>query len=248
VKHNTPCSIALGNDLLEAYGKAYICDPVSIFGGIIACNVAIDPVTAEKLSELFLEIIVAPDYDPEALEILKKKPALRIIKIPRAPRQIHEYISVDGGVVVQMTDQKLLEQWNVVTQVGPEPQDIPDMIFGMRAITYVKSNAIMVIKNQAALGIGAGETNRIWAAELALNRAERAVTAAARAGTDDGTPGRVMVSDAFFPFPDVAEAAAAGGIKTIVQPGGSMNDPEVIETCNKLGLAMVFTGTRHFKH
>ena len=248
VKHNTPCGVALGTSLLEAYTKAYNCDPVSIFGGIVGCNAPVDGKTAKKLVELFLEIVVAPDFDAEALEILKRKKTLRIMQAASSPRQTMEYISVDGGLLIQDTDQKLLERWEVVTKLAPEPEDIADMIFGMRAVQYVKSNAVLVAKNRAALGIGAGETNRIWAAELALNRAQRVIVATAAAGTDDGAAPRVLASDAFFPFPDVIEAAAAAGIKSIIQPGGSQNDQPSIEACDTLGLAMVFTGTRHFKH
>jgi phosphoribosylaminoimidazolecarboxamide formyltransferase/IMP cyclohydrolase len=248
VKHNTPCGIAMGSTLLEAYEKAYACDPVSIFGGIVACNTKLDPATAEKLSELFLEIVVAPEFDPEALEINKNKKNVRIMLAPAAPREQKESVSVDGGLLVQQTNRRLLEKWDVVTKVAPPLEDIPDMLFGIRAVSFVKSNAILVVKNQAATGIGAGETNRIWAAELALNRSAKTIAAAAEAGRDDGAPARVLASDAFFPFPDVAEAAAIGGIKTIIQVGGSQNDQASIEACDKLGLAMVFTGIRHFKH
>jgi phosphoribosylaminoimidazolecarboxamide formyltransferase/IMP cyclohydrolase len=269
VKHNTPCGIALGADLSAAYAKTYACDPVSIFGGIVACNVPVDRGVAEKLSELFLEIVAAPDFEAGALEILKKKKNLRIIKAPRGPREPYEAISVDGGLLVQEANRKLLEKWDLVTKAAPAPEDIPDMIFGMRAVGYVKSNAIVVVKDRAAVGIGGGETNRIWAAELALNRSQRTIAAAAEAAAKagspgaalggalgnaqgnafgDGAPARVLASDAFFPFPDVAEAAAAAGVKTIIQVGGSVNDKLSIETCDRLGLAMVFTGTRHFKH
>jgi phosphoribosylaminoimidazolecarboxamide formyltransferase/IMP cyclohydrolase len=248
VKHNTPCGIALGNTLGEAYEKAYACDPVSIFGGIVAVNVPVDAGTAEKLGELFLEIVAAPDFEDEALEILKRKKNLRIIRAPAAPREKVEYAAVDGGLLAQDVNRRILEKWEVVTKTAPAPGDREDMIFGMRAAAYVKSNAIVVVKNQATVGIGGGETNRIWAAELALNRSARLIAAEAGAGKDDGAPARVLASDAFFPFPDVVEAAAAAGIKTIIQPGGSQNDRLSIETCNKLGLAMVFTGIRHFKH
>jgi phosphoribosylaminoimidazolecarboxamide formyltransferase/IMP cyclohydrolase len=248
VKHNTPCGIALGETLSAAYEKTYACDPVSIFGGIIACNVPMDGETAQKLSELFLEIVAAPDFDGEALEILKKKKNLRIIRAPRGPRESLEYISVDGGLLVQGADRRLLEKWEVVTRAAPPPEDRADMIFGMRAVGYVKSNAIVVVKDQAAVGIGGGETNRIWAAELALNRSRRTLEADGKGVFTGNAPARVLASDAFFPFPDVVEAAAAAGIKSIIQPGGSLNDRLSIEACDKLGLAMVFTGLRHFKH
>jgi phosphoribosylaminoimidazolecarboxamide formyltransferase/IMP cyclohydrolase len=248
VKHNTPCGIGLGDTLGEAYGKACACDPVSIFGGIVACNAVVDPATASRLAELFLEIVIAPDFDPEALEILGRKKNLRIIRSQKAPREKQEYAAVDGGLLAQDADRSLLERWDVVTKAAPDPGDIPEMLFGMRAAAYVKSNAIVVVKDLATAGIGGGETNRIWAAELALGRAARNAAALAEAGKGDGRPARVLASDAFFPFPDVVEAAAAAGIKAIVQPGGSLNDKASIEAADRLGVAMVFTGTRHFKH
>jgi phosphoribosylaminoimidazolecarboxamide formyltransferase/IMP cyclohydrolase len=248
VKHNTPCGIGLGAALGEAYGKAYACDPVSIFGGIVASNTVVDSDTAAKLGELFLEIVIAPDFEPDALEILKKKKNLRIIRSKKAPHEKQEYITVDGGLLVQESNRRLLEKWEVVTKIAPANEDIPEMLFGMRAAAYVKSNAIVVVKNLAAVGIGGGETNRIWAAELALSRAAKNIAALAEAGKDDGAPARVLASDAFFPFPDTVEAAAIAGIKTIIQVGGSLNDKASIEAADRLGLAMVFTGTRHFKH
>jgi phosphoribosylaminoimidazolecarboxamide formyltransferase/IMP cyclohydrolase len=240
VKHNTPCGIAVAESLAAAYAKAYACDPVSIFGGIVAFNVTLDAETAAKLAELFLEIIVAPDFDTEALAILRKKKNLRVMKAPFAPKQRLECIAVDGGLLTQETDRRFLEKWDIVTKAQPEARDIADMLFGMRAVTYVKSNAIVVVNNQAAVGIGGGETNRISAAELALRR-----SAACCSGAESA---RVLASDAFFPFPDVVEAAAAAGIKAIIQPGGSLNDKLSIEACDTFGIAMVFTGTRHFKH
>ncbi|MDR2519058.1 MAG: bifunctional phosphoribosylaminoimidazolecarboxamide formyltransferase/IMP cyclohydrolase [Spirochaetaceae bacterium] len=248
VKHTTPCGIAAGADLAEAYAKSDACDPVSIYGGIVACNVPVDKASAEKFSALFLEIIIAPDFDREALSILKEKSDLRIIRTRRAPRDAYECVSVDGGLLVQEADHKLIAAWDVPTSAKPGADDIQDMIFGFRAVSFVKSNAIVVVKNRAALGIGSGETNRLWAAELALNRASRAVAAAARTGADNGAPPRVLASDAFFPFPDVVELAAATGIKTIIQPGGSAKDAQVVEMCDKLGVAMVFAGIRHFRH
>ncbi|MDR2807806.1 MAG: bifunctional phosphoribosylaminoimidazolecarboxamide formyltransferase/IMP cyclohydrolase [Spirochaetaceae bacterium] len=248
VKHNTPCGVALGNTLSEAYLKTYTCDPMSIYGGVIACNVPVDAQTAEKLSELFLEIIIAPDFSSDAFAIFAKKKNIRIMKASRAPHQPHESISVDGGLLVQESDRRLFEKWELVTQAVPPAEDIADMIFGMRAVTYVKSNAIVVVKHLATVGIGGGETNRIWPTEMALNRAFRIIVTAAEEGKGDGEPARVLASDAFFPFPDVVEVAASAGITTIIQPGGSQNDHNVIETCNNLGIAMVFTGMRHFKH
>ena len=254
VKHNTPCGIALGSSLLEAYEKAYLCDPVSIFGGIVACTVKVDALTAAKLAELFLEIVVAPDFEDEALNILKTKKNLRVMKARYAPRDKFECIAVDGGLLVQSADRRLLEKWETVTKAAPDNSDIADMIFGLKAVSYVKSNAIVVVKGGAALGIGGGQTNRIWAAEQALERSGAAIKAAAEnplfagKGIADGKPARVLASDAFFPFADVVEAAAKAGIQAIIQPGGSVRDKESIDACDKHGIAMVFTGTRHFKH
>ncbi|MDR3303465.1 MAG: bifunctional phosphoribosylaminoimidazolecarboxamide formyltransferase/IMP cyclohydrolase [Treponema sp.] len=243
VKHNTPCGIALGSTLLQAYTKAYVCDPVSIFGGIVACNAVVDAETAAKLAELFLEIVVAPDFDEEALAILRKKANVRLMKAPVAPKQTQECVAVDGGLLVQDTNRRLIDTWEVVTHAQPEARDLADMLFGMRAVTYVKSNAIVVVKGQAAVGIGGGETNRISATARALTRSALVAEA-----TGDPEPARVLASDAFFPFPDVVEAAAAAGIKTIVQPGGSLNDKLSREACDKHGVAMVLTGIRLFTH
>jgi len=251
VKHNTPCGIALGNNLLIAYNKVFACDPISIFGGIIACNAKVDAQTAAKLGELFLEIVAAPDFDGEALDILKKKKNLRIIKLKKAPVETHEYTGVDGGLLVQQSDRRLLEKWEVVTKAAPAACDIPDMIFGMRAVTFVKSNAIIIVKEQAATGIGGGQVNRIWPATQSLERSCAVLKAAAETGNNpwkDTEKARVLASDAFFPFADIVEAAAESGIKAIIQPGGSVNDKLSIEACDKHGIAMVFTGTRHFKH
>jgi phosphoribosylaminoimidazolecarboxamide formyltransferase/IMP cyclohydrolase len=246
VKHNTPCGIALGNTLLEAYEKVFACDPVSIFGGIVACTATLDAATAAKLGELFLEIVAAPDFEPDALEILKKKKNLRILKLAKAPAELHEYIAVDGGLLVQQSDRSLFEKWEVVTKAEPAAGDIPDMIFGMRAVTFVKSNAIMIVKDQAATGIGGGQVNRIWPTMQSLERSAAVLKTSSTDGAS--TPARVLASDAFFPFADVVETAATAGIKSIIQPGGSMNDKLSIEACDKYGIAMVLTGTRHFKH
>ncbi|MDR2767360.1 MAG: bifunctional phosphoribosylaminoimidazolecarboxamide formyltransferase/IMP cyclohydrolase [Treponema sp.] len=248
VKHNTPCGIALGPDLNAAFLKAYTCDPVSIYGGIVAVNTTVDLAAAEKLAGLFLEIVAAPGFTPEALEALKKKKNLRIMKAVSAPRETMECIAVDGGLLVQEKDRKLFEKWEVVTKTAVESADIADMIFGMRAASWVKSNAVVVVKNRAALGIGGGQTNRIWAAEQALSRCAATISACEKSGEGDGIPARVLASDAFFPFDDVVESAAAAGIKAIIQPGGSLRDAESIAACDRHGVAMVFTGTRHFKH
>jgi len=255
IKHNTPCGIALGETLLDAYNKVFACDPVSIFGGIVACNVKVNAGIALRLGRLFLEIVVAPDYDEDALEILKKKKNLRIIKLKNAPKEKHEFIAVDGGVLVQQSDRILLEKWEVVTKASPSDNDIKDMIFGMRAVSFVKSNAILIVKDQAATGIGCGQVNRIWPTKQSLERSAAILKAESEETADtggtpwkDSLPARVLASDAYIPFADVVEAAAQAGIKSIIQPGGSINDKLSIEACDKHGIAMVFTGIRHFKH
>ncbi len=250
VKHNTPCGVSVAPTLLEAYRGAYECDPLSIFGGIVACTVPVDAATAKELAELFLEIVVAPDFDAEALEIFKAKKNLRLMRAPAAPADRQEYIAVDGGMLVQSSDRTLLEKWEVVTEKAPPAADLEDLFFGLRVATFVKSNAIVVVRNRQAIGIAGGQTNRIWAAEQALERAARVVHTSDAGGTSGAgkTPARVLASDAFFPFADVVEAAARAGIRSIIQPGGSQRDRESIDACNRLGIAMVFTGTRHFKH
>jgi phosphoribosylaminoimidazolecarboxamide formyltransferase / IMP cyclohydrolase len=233
VKHNTPCGVALGTSLLEAYKKAYECDPMSIFGGIVAFNKKVNKAAAEELTKIFLEIVIAPDFDEDALDVLRSKKNLRVIRGESKPQDKFEFVSVDGGMLAQETNSKLMDEINYVTEKKPTEEQMTDLLFGMKVVKYVKSNAIVVIKDGMAKGIGGGQTNRIWAASQALDRAK------------DGV---VLASDAFFPFGDVAEEAAKYNIKAIIQPGGSIRDNESIEVCNKQGIAMVFTGVRHFKH
>jgi phosphoribosylaminoimidazolecarboxamide formyltransferase/IMP cyclohydrolase len=233
VKHNTPCGVALGSSVQEAYKKAYECDPMSIFGGIAAFNKKVDKAAAEELAKIFLEIVIAPDFDEDALEVLKAKKNLRVIQGESKPQNRLEFVSVDGGVLVQETNSKLMDEMNYVTEKKPTEEQMTELLFGMKVVKYVKSNAIVVVKDGMAKGIGGGQTNRIWAAAQALDRAK------------DGV---VLASDAFFPFGDVVEEAAKYNIKAIIQPGGSVRDKESIEACNKNGIAMVFTGVRHFKH
>lgn len=233
LKHNTPCGVALGNTVKEAYLKAYECDDVSIFGGIVAFNKKVDKETAEELEKIFLEIVIAPDFDEEALEVLTKKKNLRVIKGEVKSENKFEFVSVDGGILVQERDNDLIEDIQYVTESKPSTDQMTDLIFGMKVCKYVKSNAIVVVKDGMAKGIAGGQTNRIWAAAQALDRA------------GDGV---VMASDAFFPFGDVVEEAAKYNIRAIIQPGGSIRDNESVEACNKYGISMVFTGIRHFKH
>jgi phosphoribosylaminoimidazolecarboxamide formyltransferase / IMP cyclohydrolase len=233
LKHNTPCGVALGENVYEAYKKAYDCDPISIFGGIVAVNKKLDRKTAEEMINIFLEVVAAPDFEADALEILKTKKNLRVIKCTVNPQDKVSLVTVDGGLLVQSEDRQLCGEVKVVTETAPSVDEMNNLLFGMKVVKYVKSNAIVIVKDFMATGIGGGQVNRIWAASQALDRAK------------DGV---VLASDAFFPFEDVVQEAAKYGIKSIIQPGGSMRDKDSIEACNKQGISMVFTGVRHFKH
>lgn len=233
LKHNTPSGMAIGESVEDAYVKAYSCDPVSIFGGIVAFNRKVNKAAAEKMVEIFLEIVIAPDYDDDALEVLKGKKNLRVIKCNVKNEDKFNLAKVDGGILVMSEDDKFGDKLEVVTEVQPSEKEMNDMIFAMKVCKYVKSNAIVVAKDGMATGIGAGQVNRIWAAKEALERAK---------------DGAVLASDAFFPFDDVVKEASAYGIKAIIQPGGSIRDKDSIKACNENKIAMVFTGTRHFKH
>lgn len=233
LKHNTPCGVAVGTSALDAYVKAYSCDSVSIFGGIVALNTKITKEAAEEMKKTFLEIIIAPEFEDEALEILKAKKNLRVIKCTSRPSDRKEVVSVDGGILVQDVDKKLYEELNVVTESQPSKEYIDDMIFGMKVCKYVKSNAIVVVKDGMAKGIAGGQVNRIWATSQAIDRAGNGV---------------ILASDAYFPFRDCVDEAHNHNIKGIIQPGGSMRDQESIDACNEYGIPMIFTGIRHFKH
>lgn len=233
LKHNTPCGVAVGANPYDAYSKAYEVDPTSIFGGIVAFNRKVDKKTAEEMVKIFLEVVAAPDYDEDALEVLKTKKNLRVLKIKNTPKDSKYMVTVDGGILVQEEDKKLIDEIKVVTDKKPTDEEMQDLLFGMKVVKYVKSNAIVVAHNGVALGIGGGQVNRIWPTEDALKRGKGAT---------------ILASDAFFPFRDVVDEAAKAGIKAIIQPGGSMRDQESIDACNEHGIAMVFTGLRHFKH
>ena len=233
LKHNTPCGVAIGETPFEVYTKAYNADPTSIFGGIVAINRKIDKATAEEMVKIFLEVVIAPEFDEDALEVLKTKKNLRVIKCNNAPKDEKFMVTVDGGMLVQEEDKKLVEEIKVVTEKAPTEEEMKDLIFGMKVVKYVKSNAIVTIKDGVAVGIGGGQVNRIWPTEDALRRGKGAT---------------ILASDAFFPFRDVVDTCAKYGVKAIIQPGGSMRDQESIDACNEHGIAMVFTGIRHFKH
>ncbi len=242
LKHANPCGVGIGKTVYEAYMRAYKADPVSIFGGIVACNRKITARTAEKMAELFLEIIIAPDYDKKALEILRQKKNLRVLRLPDIARpntkDMFDMKKVAGGLLVQELNTEMYneEDVKVVTEKAPTDEELRDMLFAMKVVKHTKSNGIALAKNGATVGIGPGQTNRITALNLAIKYGGRK------------TRGSVMASDAFFPFSDCVEAAHKAGITAIIQPGGSIRDQESIDACNKYGIAMVFTGKRHFKH
>ncbi|MHA7967415.1 bifunctional phosphoribosylaminoimidazolecarboxamide formyltransferase/IMP cyclohydrolase [Paenibacillus sp. CAU 1782] len=243
VKHMNPCGVGIGANIHEAYQKAYEADPTSIFGGIVAANRTLGAETAELLGAIFLEIIIAPDYTPEALEILSKKKNIRLLKLGElkvaAERQPEWLVtSVDGGMLVQESDVHSLkeEDLQIVTDRKPTAEEMKQLLFGWKVVKHVKSNAILLAKDDMTVGVGAGQMNRVGAARIAIEQAgEKAVGAA-------------LASDAFFPMGDTVELAAKAGITAIIQPGGSIKDEESIAAANKAGIAMVFTSIRHFKH
>nr|WP_072537155.1 bifunctional phosphoribosylaminoimidazolecarboxamide formyltransferase/IMP cyclohydrolase [Anaerococcus mediterraneensis] len=237
LKHMNPCGVATGKTVFDAWNRAFEADPVSIFGGIVAINGTVDKKTAEKMHEIFLEIILAYDYEDEALEILEKKKNVRIYKIPKKTDKNPKLIkSVRGGILVQDYDDKVYEKLETVTETKVSEEDLKDLEFAYKIVKHVKSNAILLAKDGQTVGVGAGQMNRVGAAEIAFTQA------------GDKAKGAVLASDAFFPFRDSVDEAAGHDIKAIIQPGGSIRDDESIEACNENGIAMVFTGMRHFKH
>lgn len=234
VKHSTPCGAAIGLNAAEAFSKTFECDSVSIFGGIVAYNGEIDEMAATEMAKIFLEIIIAPSFSKEALSVFAAKKNLRLIRVHSQPCDLLDVVKVDGGVLVQESDRSFSNDFNVVTRVLPDENLMKDLLFAQKVVKHVKSNAIVVAGNGRAVGIGNGETNRIWAARQALERASGR--------------GTVLASDAYFPFDDVVKAAAEAGIKAIIQPGGSVKDADSIKACDDAGIAMVITGMRHFKH
>lgn len=236
LKHSTPCGAAIGKNVYEAYTKAYECDPVSIFGGIVALNKEVDADTAREMVKIFLEIVIAPSFTDEALEVLRTKKNLRVIKCKHTPQDKIKMVKVDGGLLIQDEDLSFTTDYEAVTEKAPTAEEMENLIFGMKVVKHVKSNAIVVVKDMMAVGIGNGETNRIWPTRQAIERA------------GDKIEGAILASDAFFPFRDVVDECAKAGIKAIIQPGGSMRDQESIDACNEHGMSMVFTGMRHFKH
>ena len=237
VKHSTPCGVAIGTTALETYTKTFECDPISIFGGIIGMNYKVDAATAEELNKTFLEIVMATDFDEDALEILRKKKNLRIIKIKNPVSDKKTWVKIDGGILVQDVDDQFSTDFKVVTEIQPTEQQEKALLFAQRVVKYVKSNAIVVSNGIQAFGIGGGQVNRIWATEQAISRAKEKFSG-----------NLVLASDAFFPFRDVVDFCAKEGITAIVQPGGSVKDEDSIAAANEHKIPMMFTGMRHFLH
>ena len=240
VKHMNPCGIGLADNLSDAFKRAYEADPISIFGGIIACNREVDKETAEQMHEIFLEIVMAPSFTDEAKKVLMQKKNIRLLEMTDAEEEqkTEKITTVKGGILVQTSDDGKVEEpeLEVVTDRKPTAEEIEDLLFSWKAVKHVKSNAIVLAKNKQTIGIGAGQMNRIGAANIAIEQA------------GEKAKGAVMASDAFFPMPDTVEAAAKAGVTAIIQPGGSKRDQDSIDVCNSNGIAMVYTNMRHFKH
>ncbi len=238
VKHANPCGVALGSDLLEAYVKANACDPVSAFGGIIALNGHVTGAVAEAIAPVFTEVVVAPSFDEDALEVLARRKNLRVLSAPPPYGAALDVRSIDGGLLVQEVDTVNLDRstWKVVTRVAPTDAQLDELAFAWQVCAAVSSNAIVLTNDRQAVGIGAGQQNRVDSARIAATRA------AGRAA------GGAAASDAFFPFRDGFDVCADAGVAAVIQPGGSMNDAESITAADERGIAMVFTGERHFRH
>ena len=240
VKHSNPCGIGQGTSLVEAYENALACDPMSSFGSIIGVNRTVDADAAQSISQLFVEVILAPDYSPEALDILSAKKNLRLlrcaIELPEAGEL--EWRSVSGGFLAQTADSLIADpsQWTCPTKRQPTAEEQLSLAFAWEVIRCVKSNAIVICNSRQTVGIGAGQMSRVDACQFAIAKAKLSLE------------GAVAASDAFFPFSDGVETLAEAGITAIIQPGGSKRDPEVIATADKLGLCMLMTGHRHFRH
>lgn len=243
VKHMNPCGVGVGSSVVEAYKKAHAADPTSIFGGIVAANRIIDEDTALLLKDIFLEIVLAPDFTPEAFEVLSKKKNIRLLKLGEfelgANRQsAWNVTSIDGGMVVQESDVHSINESELqfVTDRKPTEEELKQLLFGWKVVKHVKSNAILLAKDNMTIGVGAGQMNRVGAAKIAIEQA------------GELAKGSVLASDAFFPMGDTVELAAQAGITAVIQPGGSIKDEESIRMANENGIAMVFTNVRHFKH
>lgn len=249
VKHMNPCGSATGETIAEAWKKAYEADKTSIFGGIVAANREIDLETAQMLKPIFLEIVMAPSFAPDALELLCTKKNLRVLKVDMSKDNTvrKQYVSMNGGMLVQDRDinTKPVSAEQCVTEAKPTAEQLADLEFAWKIVKHVKSNAIVVAKNGMTYGVGAGQMNRIGSAEIALKQAQATLK---EEGKDIMTEGLVLASDGFFPFNDCVALAAEYGIKAIVQPGGSIRDEDSVKLADEKGITMLFTGERHFKH
>ncbi|MFJ3822756.1 bifunctional phosphoribosylaminoimidazolecarboxamide formyltransferase/IMP cyclohydrolase [Streptomyces nodosus] len=242
IKHANPCGIAVGSDVAEAHRKAHACDPLSAFGGVIAVNRPVSREMAEQVAEIFTEVVVAPDYEEGALEALTKKKNIRVLKAPNGPCNRVEARQIDGGVLLQATDRLQADgddpaNWTLATGEALGPDELRDLAFAWKACRAVKSNAVLLAKDGASVGVGMGQVNRVDSCKLAVERAG-----------EERARGAYAASDAFFPFPDGPEILIAAGVKAIVQPGGSIRDEQVVEAARKAGVTMYVTGTRHFFH
>ena len=241
-KHANPCGVGTGETIYEAYVKAYESDPVSVFGGILAINRVVDEATAKEINKIFIEIVIAEGFTKEAIDVLTTKKNIRLLELPdireRREKSAYDMKKVYGGLLIQDYDETLFAEENVkvVTKRAPTEEEMKALLFNWKVVKYTKSNAIVVGKADRTTGIGMGQTNRIWAAQQAIEHAGKEIE------------GSVMASDAFFPFPDCVEECAKAGIKAIIQPGGSKNDQLSIDACDKAGIAMIFVGDRHFRH
>ena len=240
VKHANPCGVAVGDNLLDVYTRAFNADSLSAFGGIIAFNRTCTRGVAEAISKVFVEIVLAPSFEPEALDIFKKKKNLRVLEIggfgKRSPKL--EVRNIDGGLLIQGSDLKTLtlDHLNTVTKIKPSDQDIKTALFTWKVLRHAKSNGILIAKDNTTVGLGAGQVSRVDAVHMALRKG------------GENVKGGVLASDAFFPFRDSIDVIKNSGIKVVMQPGGSIRDQEVIDACDEYGIAMIFTGTRCFKH
>jgi len=244
-KHGNPCGVGSSSDIYEAWQKAYSADKTSIFGGIVVVNRCITAKIAEEMSKIFLEVIVAPSYEEEALNILKQKENLRILELEnismKQPEGSYDIKKINGGIIVQTIDSKLLDGYEVVTNRKPTEKELEDLMFTWKIVKYTKSNGIALGKDKQSIGIGPGQVNRIWATKQSIEHAEELIEKGV-------TNGAVLASDAFFPFNDCVEEAHKAGITAIIQPGGAKRDQDSIDKCNEYGIAMIFTGMRHFRH
>ncbi len=246
-KHGNPCGVGSAEDITKAWKKAYEADKTSIFGGIVVCNREVTLEMANDMKLIFLEVVVAPSYEKEALEVLTLKKNIRVLELKaiEVPQDetCYDLKKVNGGLIVQTVDSKLLneEELKVVTDRTPSEKEMQDLLFAWRVVKFVKSNGIALAKDLQSVGIGPGQVNRIWATKQSIEHAQELIG-------EGATQGAVLASDAFFPFDDCVEAAHQAGITAIIQPGGSNRDEDSIKKCNEYGIAMVFTGMRHFKH